>query len=265
MKNTQSIGVMTVATNIYIEYWKDMVTSLDMNVPKDFSISAHIFTDQPELAYEIGKTLINVNVVIHEIPGYRWPEATLLRYKIFADAAGLLIEEILMHLDADMLIASDFTESVCDALQTKDIALVSHPGFWFPNDVKSIFRLKHPIRQVILRTFKKIRGRNGSWEVNQNSSAFVLKENRKQYVCGGTWFGRNRSIKLMLSELADQVQVDLERSVVAVWHDESHLNAWASRNEYLLLDPSFCFVNEYTHLSNLQPLIVAVTKDAKTR
>lgn len=256
---------MSVATNIYIEYWKDMVTSLDMHAPEKYPISAHIFTDQPELAYEIGNTLRNVKVVIHEIPSYGWPEATLLRYRIFSDAAGLLNEEVLMHLDADMLIASDFTKSLCEALQINEIALVAHPGFWFPNEVKSLFRLRHPNRHVILRKLKEIRGRNGSWEVNQNSSAFVPKENRKQYVCGGTWFGINRSIKLMLRELADQVDDDSRRSVVAVWHDESHLNEWASRNEYILLDPSFCYVKEYAHLGELEPLIVAVTKDAKTR
>ena len=105
----------------------------------------------------------------------------------------------------------------------------------------------------------------GSWEDNKLSTAFVSRENRKQYVCGGTWMGRRIELFELIENLKVAVEVDFANGVVAKWHDESHLNRWAAFNDFNLLDPSFCYVNEYRHLSDLEAKIIAVTKEVRTR
>ena len=259
----QSIGVMTVATNIYIDYWSKMVASLELNTPDGVLINAHVFTDQPEKACKTAQTLKKVHVVVHVIPSYGWPEATLLRYEVFSQASNSLNEEILMHLDADMLIVGDFTTKVFDSVLRDEIVLVAHPGFWRPKKAES--RHIDALRWLINKVKAKYGRKMGSWETNQNSTAYVPRAKREIYVCGGTWFGANSAVKTMMHELAYNVRLDIKNDVVAIWHDESHLNACASNHDYLLLDPSFCYVVEYAHLKELSALIVAVTKDEKTR
>ena len=52
-KAGQSLGVLTVATNIYIKYWEDMILSFDQVIDEKQRVVSHLFTDQPELAKQI--------------------------------------------------------------------------------------------------------------------------------------------------------------------------------------------------------------------
>ena len=100
----KSLGVISVATNIYLEYWKAQAKSLAANLDNSLDVTLHIFTDRPEEAEEFGSSLDWVKVVGHKIPAYRWPEATLYRYRIFNAARESLNQDVLMYLDADMLL-----------------------------------------------------------------------------------------------------------------------------------------------------------------
>ena len=161
-----------------------------------------------------------------------------------------------MHLDADMIILENVFNNLIDAVREKDIALISHPGFW-NRKISPIIRLKSFLTRSKLT--------NGSWETRPESKAYVEPIFRKSYVCGGIWLGKNRAVFKLIDQLSKSVEIDRNNSIMAVWHDESHLNQWASENDFLLLSPEFCFVNEYEHLKDLKPKVLAVTKKIMTR
>ena len=254
MYNT-TLGIMSVATNIYIDYWADMVKSLDSNLEANQNCVAHVFTDQVNRAETVASELSRLIVKIHEIPAYRWPDATLRRYEIFLNFKEFLSQDILMHLDADMLILKPPFDAITQSVEKSDIALVLHPGYWnlkpsFISKVKSLFRGA---------------ATRGSWEVRLASTAYVPEVLRKRYVCGGVWIGKRDALLNVMEDLAESVQKDRSRGIEAVWHDESHLNRWAANNPFNGLNPDFCFVAEYPHLQKLNPLILAVTKKERTR
>jgi hypothetical protein len=103
----------------------------------------------------------------------------------------------------------------------------------------------------------------GAWETSNNSQSFVPRSHRKNYVCGGTWFGYKDAFFKLIEELSQLERADTENGVTPKWHDESILNFWASRNRATLLSPSFCFYPQYPQLIGVKEYIRAVDKDAK--
>lgn len=261
-----SIGVMSVATNIYFEYWKKMVESADKNTVRTDRITFFVFTEQVEKVQEFADSLNNVDVRGFEISPYGWPDATLLRYQIFDQHYSSITTDVLMHLDADMIFASNPWERIRQLISKNEICLVLHPGYWRIKGFRgSIFYMTHPI--IAYKDFRmKIRlGGVGAWETRPESAAYVPKELRKQYFCGGSWFGPRALIGSLLQVLSNQVSRDSKSALIAKWHDESHLNQWAIVNQHNSCSPELCFDGTYPQLKNLTPGIIAVRKTEMTR
>jgi hypothetical protein len=257
---------MSVATNIYFEYWKKMVESADKNTVRTDRITFFVFTEQVEKVQEFADSLNNVDVRGFEISPYGWPDATLLRYHIFDQHYSSMITDILMHLDADMFFVSNPWERIRQSISKNEICLVLHPGYWRIKGFSgSIFYMIHPI--IAYKDFRmKIRlGGIGAWETRPESAAYVPKESRKHYFCGGSWFGPRESIGNLLQVLSNQVSADGKSELIAKWHDESHLNQWATVNEHNSSSPELCFDETYAQLKNLTPSIIAVRKIEMTR
>ena len=64
----------------------------------------------------------------------------------------------------------------------------------------------------------------------------------------------------MIDQLSFNVQEDTNRGIMAIWHDESHLNQWAANNYHGDESPRLCFDETYSHLSSLDPIVHAVRK-----
>ena len=260
----QSIDIVTIATNQYVNYWIEMVKSVDLAFNKDSKIRAIVFTDDIEKCLSIQNDLNNITVEAISIESLKWPDATLLRYKIFHQFSYYLISEYTMHLDADMLVHRDFIAPLCNFKSKYEISLVAHPGYFRPKGFKRFkFYLKNPVFFSRDLRSKVLIGGVGSWETAKESSAYVPRNQRKVYVCGGTWIGKSSSIKKLFSELAGDVERDKKSGTMAIWHDESHLNRWAAENNFNLLPPSFCFDPTYEQLEGLPMYIEAVDKNKK--
>lgn len=252
---------MTVATNRYIDYWTEMAISADKHLFPGHRLVLHVFTDQVARAREAARILKRAEVDIVEIEPYGWPEATLLRYEVFAAYRDRLTQDVLMHLDADMLIVGDVGPELDPASWIGGIALVRHPGFRRPSATRSFVQyVRHPRRLLADILAWRAAGALGSWEQDARSRAFVPRKLRQIYVCGGTWMGLRDALVPLVSLLAERVRVDLDEGTIAIWHDESHLNWYASHYEHTLLDSGYCFALGWDQLADLEPLIIAVDK-----
>lgn len=259
-----NIGIVMIATNKYLDLWKTSVASL-MENNKEYSekVTIHLFTDQPDDAENFWKShSLKGSLKIHKIPPYVWPEATLLRYQIIDKGSEELAEDLLMYLDSDMLVSNNFLKTLHTISWENGIAVVAHPGFYRPIRKFAIReRITNPF--LLIQDLKHlIRFRNGfgSWETNPVSSAYVNRKMRKVYVHGAIWMGPNVTFKKLVHDLAFEVQKDLEKEYIAIWHDESHLNSWITRNRFTLLPPSYSWYSEYRHLRHLKPLVESMNK-----
>jgi hypothetical protein len=258
------LGILTIATNKYLEYYSELVSSLIRNNSEGSEIEWYLFTDRVSDAMSIKQKYPTLKINIFPITGYTFPQATLYRYKIYAQHKDKLDADILMHLDADMLIKSNrFYKIVSDSVKEAPLCLVRHPGFYRPQGMKKIkFYASHPF--IFLKDLLRIMklGSLGDWETSKKSTAFVSRGKRDNYYCGGIWFGVNNSIKEMCDLLSKSVELDERNEVMAKWHDESHLNRYSAECSVKTLSPELCFDPSYTNLKNLDEIVRAVDKNA---
>lgn len=229
------IGIFLISTNNYWIYIQQLVDSINKYFLTDNKIIIHLFTDVRRFVL----TTDRVKIKQYAIEPYKFPYATLLRYKIFTENADLTDEDYLAYLDIDMkIIAPIGTEFL------NEITVVRHPGFYANNGW-------------------------GSPNVVANSTAYLEPERRKEYVCGGVNSGSRKEFMKICHILAHHISIDEENGVMAEWHDESHLNYLIStmedRDKLKILSPSYCMPEQKHlrlawHLENLEPKIIALEK-----
>lgn len=227
-----------------------------------YSVNFHVFTDDPE---DINSFCLNnkiENVTIHKIEAYGWPEATLLRYEVYSKHADALSEDLLMHLDADMIVKNSAEPFIHQNEWKYGMKFVAHPGFWRPKSFRELLKLYLRSPRFLSRDLRLrlVNGGLGTWENREQSTSFVPRGKRRVYACGGVWFGKAKNFKEFCSLLTVRTQEDSRNGVVARWHDESHLNRWLA--EYLddLLSPELCYDASYQNLISIEPTIIAVQK-----
>jgi hypothetical protein len=235
--------VLLIATNRYTDYATTLIESIHEKLFTASTGQVLLFTDNPSIFEDSSSD--RVSVIPVEIPSYGWPDATLLRYRIFAENWAAVTGDYVMYLDVDTIVASKVQlRDVFDSANKLDLAFVRHPGYFKTG----------PIRWIRARSWQ------GTWETRRRSTAFVPSWRRKTYVAGGVWIGTKEAIFQMVSQLQKNVDADLAQNIVAQWHDESHLNSWAARHEAKLLDPSWAHAPGYKNIQHLTPIIELVHK-----
>jgi hypothetical protein len=257
-----NLNIVSIATNKYLDYWKNQARSIDNHLAPDTTCTLFLYTDQPLDARIFAKGLNRIQVEIFSIPSYGWPDATLLRYRLILDKSQTWAgDEILVYLDADMLAVSSISYKDFNQNEQLGVTLVHHPGFYRPLGYSKIkFYLAHP-KVAIQDLFTRVAsGGLGAWESRSSSTAFVKRKHRKGYFCGGIWWGTASEIVSLCESLVSRIDLDSARNVLAIWHDESHLNWWATTHPHQTASPAYCFVSQYPALDTLSPKIVAVDK-----
>lgn len=263
----KSVGILMIATNDYIERWKSVACDLEINAFIDIhTVTIHLFTNEVEKAQSFAESHIKrIKVLIHEIEGWGWPEATLLRYKFFNEFSELVNEDFLVYLDSDMRVVGDFSP-VTKILSAQDgVGVVQHPGYFRPSGLERIkIYLKLP--RMALSDFKVGMLNSwslGAWETNKSSQAFVPRSERAHYVHGAIWFGFRSDFLRLCATLAERIELDLAKGYIALWHDESHLNNYITNNPHRIIDNRLSYVFDYPQLKRYSEtyLISNVEKD----
>lgn len=261
------VTFVTVATGRYLDFWKSQIESAMKFLDSNLRIEFVLLTDQVEAAEIFGQEVnvsTNWRIKIAYIEHQEWPFPTLYKFKHILRHSGFLSGNLIWHLDADMLFAdSEIVEELSQYSVENKMILVSHPGYFRPKGSRKFsFYLFNPV--ILLRDAKSTlkEGGIGTWESNRRSLAYVARQNRRKYVCGGSW-GGTRDLFLEFSRIiSDRVDTDYQSGVIARFHDESHINWYAANYECKMLTPSYCFDETYKNLKELPMKIIAVDKNS---
>ena len=78
--------------------------------------------------------------------------------------------------------------------------------------------------------------------VVQNRLHMFLFGEGKMYYAGGFNGGKPEHFLKMSQTIVDNVEKDWEKGLIAVWHDESHMNRYLIDNPPTVeLNPSYCY------------------------
>jgi hypothetical protein len=163
-------------------------------------------------------------------------------------------------------VATDVWEEVHESLNSEKLAVVIHPGFWHKGWKKYVLSVVF-ILEVIFPFFDVRKFIRGSWEMRPTSTAYVPRRLRRHYFAGAIWFGPRNLVLNFVNCCSINTAIDSSSGIIAVHHDESHLNHWASINRRSIKqkDPGFCFTLEYEQIACLTPKVIAVEKMVRTR
>ena len=103
---------------------------------------------------------------------------------------------------------------------------------------------------------------NCTYDRNPKSLAYIPYGDGNNYYAGGFNGGRTKNFLEMSEVIADRVNRDLENGVIALWHDESHMNRYLVDNPPTLdLPADYC----YTEAVLMNPNWWEVSKHCKPK
>ncbi len=223
------IAILYICTGHYKVFWDEFYTSAEQYFIPGAAKTYFVFTDAKDLPYQDAP-----NVQVREQELLSWPYATLMRFHIFSR-----IREELQHFDyifffnANAKFLRTITaEEFLPGPQDDGLTVVLSPGF-HATPPEALPYEKHQKR----------------------STAYMPKAYRKIYVQGGVNGGMAAAYLQMIETLREHVQRDLDNGIIAIWHDESHLNRYIADKHPRLLSPSYIFPEDRPDLP-FEPIIL---------
>lgn len=199
----KKVGLCITATGRYDQFVAPLVNSARAHFCKDCDVTYFVFAD--------GNIPNSPDIVRIEQKRLGWPYDTMMRFEIYyKNREAFKDMDYLFALDADM----KFVDTVGSEILS-DLVGTQHPGY------------------VNCR---------GTYETNPTSLACVRPDEGSIYFAGGFWGGSRESFLKTCNEANQRIHTDLKNGIVAVWHDESHLNRlFIDHPPTLVLTPSYCY------------------------
>ena len=231
------VAIAFIGTSNYLNFLPHYYEKIHENFLPDTEKTFLVFTD--------GEGEFPEDVKLYSQEHLEWPYITLTRFEILNKAREKIAEhDWLVFLDADTL--------VVDKVLEED----------FFSD-KSLFGVWHPCHNLGMPPHNKV---PGAFETNPLSLAsfnFEIEEYPTYYYQGCLWGGKVPEVLKMIDELENRVKKDLEKNVIAVWHDESHLNKYfvEHRDQVNTLHPEYAYPEVFADYCDFEPKIVHLAKD----
>lgn len=222
--NAENIGLLIMATGKYIQFVKPLVESAEQHFCNNHHVTYFVFTDG---VYE-GEE--NVETIYQSRLG--WPYDTMMRFQVYYNNRNRFQDQdYLFACDADMLFVGDIGEEIFS-----DRVAITHPGYY--NKPRKAF----------------------TYETNPLSLACIKANEGDKYFCGGFYGGTKEEFLTMSKINSKKIDKDLRKGIVALWHDESHLNRYfIDHPPTLVLSPSYCFPEGW--VLPFEPKLMALNKN----
>jgi hypothetical protein len=206
-----------IATNKYLNFVSGILVSIEKHffVGHDIVVIIHSNMNTTNIFSSFKNISIYTNHINHE----PWPFVTLKRFHYFIGAESKIEKcDYVFYIDVDSLFIGDLKED-----------MIAESG---------IFATLHPC------LYKG----EGTPERNPLSSAYIPYNSGNRYFCGGFFGGSSDHFLLMSEKIKEAIDKDLEKNIIAIWHDESHLNKYLYLNK-----PSTIFDFPFAIAENINP------------
>lgn len=196
------IAILYICTGKYHIFFNDFYESCERFFLREVEKTYFVFSDHKELS-----DIDRVHFIYKECEGF--PKDSLFRFRTFLTAEKELEKyDYIFFFNANMRFVADVDESILPEEQDGYLCCLNaeyehvypHPCFY-------------------------------PYERNKKSAAYIPKElNEYRYYHAGVNGGRAKEYLEMCHILRDNIDKDYKNGIVAIYHDESHLNKYFTQH-----------------------------------
>ena len=212
----KTIAILYIATGPYIAFWNDFYNTFEKYFLNNTEKHYFVFTDAKNI-YQASNT--RVHTIFQE--SSPWPLPTLLKFHQFLTIREELLKYDYCYQSNANIICKDYVleeEFLPRKEKGEDLFFVQHPGYLFNKAV------------------------DFPYERSSKSLAYVPYNKGKIFVFGAMNGGFSSSYIDFIEKLDANIVEDLKHNVIALWHDESHVNkALIEINNFRLLPSAYCY------------------------
>ena len=210
------IAIVYIATGNYSVFWPVFYESMEKYFLPDYEKHYFVFSDQE---IKGGK---NVTHIYRKWHGF--PNDSLDRFEMFVSIEKQLKSyQYTYFLNANSEVLQPVGREILPSRQQK-LVVAMHPKYYRNANVY-----------------------NYPYERRYFSTAYIPNGVGRYYVQGAFNGGRTQDYLKMSKTLVENIKKDKENGVMAIWHDESHLNKYILDEEPLYLTPNYVWANfDYT-------------------
>jgi hypothetical protein len=174
---------------------------------KNTSKSYFVFTDNLNLC-----SFENVYLIEQKCEGF--PNDSLFRFDMFLKIKNLLLDyDYTFFLNSNMLFVQSVNENILPNHENGNLLGVISPAEY---------------RYKLSAFFP--------YERNKKSSAYIKPYGKKyHYFMGGFNGGKTEDYLILVESLSNNIKSDYSNGIVAIYHDESHINNYFRQHKCLIL------------------------------
>jgi hypothetical protein len=230
------VAIVFIGTYNYLNFLPQYYQKIHDNFLPNSEKTFLVFTD--------GEGNFPEDIKVYYQEHLNWPYITLNRFQIINKAREeILKNDWLVFLDADTLVVDKVLEEE------------------FFTD-KPLFGVWHPCHYLQMPPHNKL---PGAFETNSKSLSYIdiEKESPSIYYQGCLWGGKVSEVLEMIEELEHRINDDSSKGIIAVWHDESHLNKYFIENKEKVntLTSQYAYPEVFSEYCNFEPKIIHLAKD----
>lgn len=206
------IAILYICTGQYSIFWKDFYDSYEKLFLPDSHKEYFVFTDAHNIYQENNK---KVHLIYQKSLG--WPDNTLMRYHMFCRIKDNLQKfDFVYFMNANCLCVDYISET--EFCNINELLVVQHPGFYNKSNIEF------------------------TYDRNPKSTAYIPIGEGQFYICGGINGGKTNMFISAIETMKKNIDADYKNNVIALWHDESHINRYIiDHPNYTMLSPSYCY------------------------
>ena len=207
----KKIGILYICTGKYTVFWDGFYQSAEKFLLPELEKHYFVFTDGKINTY--GSPF--VKIIEQEQLG--WPFDTLYRFNMFLKIENQLQEmDYLFFFNSNLVIVQTVGNEILPSEQD-ELVVTQHPGF-FDKERKKF-----------------------TYENNKKSTAYIAKNEGQVYIAGGLNGGTALNFLKLAKTLSQNIDTDYKKGIIALWHDESHINRYIIGKNVKILPPSYLY------------------------
>lgn len=216
------VGILYICTGKYSVFWKEFYRSTEELFLPDAEKFYFVWTDAEEIFAEAEK---NNHLFCYRQETEKWPFPTLKRFSYFLRAEAELEKmDYLLFMNGNLRVNETILFSDIMPEGEEGLVVTMHPGYYASSPAEF------------------------TYDNNPECTAYIKKGEGKYYFAGGLNGGRTKEYLKMIRCLAERIEEDLKKDIIALWHDESQLNRYMydlDEKDYRIISPAYLYPEDW--------------------